>query len=205
VTEIDKMLEATAFIFEHAESTTEKSLIARSLASFAHERGKVAEIVKLYEGKLKQNPGDKPALYTLAEIYRRAEPNATRREELLAALSEIEKEDARQRAEKFEQLAAQQPDVAAWNWKEAASAWLQAGDTQKALEAAENAENAGPERRSDLTAHYWHKALGDIYLQLNEPRRAIPHYERAIEKTNIAGYIKACQEQLAKARAAAGS
>jgi hypothetical protein len=33
---------------------------------------------------------------------------------------------------------------------------------------------------------------------------AIPHFESAIKKTNIAGTIKACQEQLTKARAAAG-
>ena len=69
--EIDKMLEATDFILEHGESATEKSLIARALTSFVHQRGKTDEAVKIYEAKLKQDAQNKPALYALAEIYHR--------------------------------------------------------------------------------------------------------------------------------------
>jgi hypothetical protein len=45
--------------------------------------------------------------------------------------------------------------------------------------------------------------MADIYLELEQPKEAIPHYENAIKKTTIAGYVKACEEQLAKAKALA--
>ncbi len=203
--EIDKMLEATDFIFEHGESAVEKSLIARSLTSFVRQRGKTAEVVQRNEQRLKEDPNDKPAVYTLSEIYHRAEPNPNRRKELLDTRAEIEKQDAAKLAAKHEQSTANDVATAAWNWKEAAAEWLKADDKQKAAAAVKKAEATGPESRNEMMAHYWHKGMGDVYLQLGEPKQAIQHYEQAIEKTTIEGYIKACQEQLAKARAAAGS
>lgn len=203
LTEIDKMLEATDFIFEHGESTVENSLTARSLASFVHQRGKTADVVKTYEAKLKATPRSKPALYALTEIYRQADKNPTRREELLKVLAEVQREDEAKLATKFEKLAADQPQLAGVHWKDAAAAWVRADDKEKALAAVQNASSAGPDNRNDQLAHHWHKGMGDIYLALEKPKEAIPHFETAIEKTKIAGYIKTCQEQLAKAKAAA--
>jgi tetratricopeptide (TPR) repeat protein len=200
--EMDKMLEATDFIFEHGESSVEKSLVASSLASFVHERGKTAEAVKIYEEKLKKTPKSKPSLYSLTEIYRRAEPNPNRRAELLKTLDEVQKEDEAKLAAKFEGLAKAEPQLAAVHWKDAAAAWIRADDKPKALAALKNAEANGPDARNDLMAHFWHKGMADIYLDLDQPKEAIPHYETAIKKTTIAGYIKTCEEQLAKARAA---
>ncbi len=199
--EIDKMLEATEFIFQHGESTVEKSLIARDLTSFAHQRGKTQEVVDLYESKLKKNPEDRPALYTLTRIYDRAQPNRARRAELQEVLKQVQRKDESVLAGKFEKLAAEQPNVATRHWKDAAAAWLRAEEKEKALAAVNQAEATGPETANDLLAHQWHKAMGDIYLGLDKPAQAIPHYETAIKKTNIAGYIKDCQEKLAKARA----
>jgi tetratricopeptide (TPR) repeat protein len=87
--EVDKMLEATEFIFEHGESAVEKSLIARDLASFAHQRGKTQEIADRYEKRLKQAPEDRPALYTLTQLYDRALPNPARRAELQLVLNKV--------------------------------------------------------------------------------------------------------------------
>jgi tetratricopeptide (TPR) repeat protein len=202
--EIDEMLKATDFIFEHGESTAEKTLIAGSLASFVHERGKTAEAVKIYEAKLTKDPRNKPALYALTEIYRRAEPKPDRRAELLKVLSDVQKQDESNLAAKYEKLAADQPQLAGVHWKDAAAAWLKAEDKQKALAAAQKAEAAGPDDRNDQLSHFWHKGMGDVYLSLNEPKKAIPHLEMAIQKTTIAGYKKASEEQLAKARRAAG-
>lgn len=200
--EIDKMLEATDFIFEHGTSAVEKSLIARSLTAFVHERGKTAAAVKTYESQLEKNPKSKPALYALTEIYRRAEPNPTRRTELLKVLEEVQKQDEAKLAAHFETLAIQEPQLASVHWKDAAAAWVRADDPKKAIAAAQNAEAAGPDNRNDLLAHFWHKGMGDTYMDLNQPKQAIPHLEQAIKKTTIAGYIKACEEQLAKALAA---
>ncbi len=203
LTEIDKMLEATDFIFEHNESTIENGLIARSLASFVHQRGKTADVVKTYEAKLKTTPQSKPALYALTEIYRQVDKNPTRREELLTVLGEVQKQDEAKIAAKFEKRAADEPQLAGVHWKDAAAAWLRADDKPKAQAAVQNAKAAGPDNRNDQLAHFWHKGMGDIYLALDQPKEAIPHFETAIEKTKIAGYIKTCQEQLAKAKAAA--
>ncbi len=200
--EIDKMLEATDFIFEHGTSAVEKSLVARSLTSFVHERGKTAAAVKTYEAQLEKNPKSKPALYALTEIYRRAEPNSTRRTELLEVLKEVQKQDEAKLAANFEALAIQEPQLASVHWKDAAAAWIRADDRKKALAAAQNAEAAGPDNRNDLLTHFWHKGMGDIYMDLDQPKQAVPHLELAIKKTTIAGYIKACEEQLTKARAA---
>jgi tetratricopeptide (TPR) repeat protein len=203
--EIEKMLEATDFIFEHGESAVAKSLIARDLTSFAHQRGKIQEVVEIHENKLKKNPEDRPALYTLSRIYDRAQPNPKRRAELQDVLKKVQQKDDRKLARQIERLAAEQPNVATRHWKDAAAAWLRAEEKQKARDAARQAEATGPETANDLLAHQWHKGMGDIYLGLDEPKKAIPHYESAIEKTNIAGYIKGCQEKLVKARKAAGS
>jgi tetratricopeptide (TPR) repeat protein len=201
--EIDKMLEATDFIFEHGESTLDKTSVASSLAVFVRERGKIAEAVKIYEDQLKKTPRSKPALYFLTEIYQRAEPNPNRRAELLKVLSDVQKLDEAKLAEKFEGLARDQPANAAAHWKDAAAAWLRADKKPKATVAVKNAEAAGPDTRNDLLAHFWHKGMADIYLELEQPKQAIPHYENAIKKTTIAGYIKTCEEQLAKAKAMA--
>jgi tetratricopeptide (TPR) repeat protein len=81
-----------------------------------------------------------------------------------------------------------------------AAAWLAAGDKAKALAAATQAEQCTPEQRNDPLAHFWHRVLAAV----GEPKRAIPHYEQAIEKAKIQGYVDACKKSLAEARAKAG-
>ena len=104
----------------------------------------------------------------------------------------------------YEQIAPLDAKLAAWHWKEAAVAWLAAGDKQKALAAAKQSAAAAPEARSDLLAHYWHRGLGDVFLKTGEPKLAIPQYEEAIKKTTIDGYIKDCRKSLDEARKLAG-
>lgn len=63
----------------------------------------------------------------------------------------------------------------------------------------EAAEKVEPEKRNDQLAHFFHRNLGDIFMQLNQPKKAIPHFEIAIEKTNIEGYVKDTKSSLAEA------
>lgn len=200
--EIDHFLQAADFICQHSESAAERLLTARSLASFVHERGKTADAVKIYEAQLAANPQSKPALCALSAIYLRAEPNPTRRAELLVTLAEVQRQEDALLAEKLEKSAAQQPALAAPHFKDAAAAWQRAGNVEKARAALASAEANGPDARTELLAHFWHKGMADTYLALNQPKQAIPHYEQAITKTSIAGYIQECQQQLAKARQA---
>mgnify|MGYP002623766431 FL=1 len=203
--DIGSMLETVDYIFEHGDSAVEKSLVARSLSSFARERGKDAEVVQIYESRLKQDPRSRPALYILSDIYKRVQPNPKRQAEVAAVLKDVERGDEAQLAKSLETRAGEQPEQAATHWKDAAAAWLRAEERDKSLAALAMAEKVGPELRNDLLAHFWHRGMADTYLALERAKEAIPHYERAIEKTTIEGYLKACREQLEKARAAAGS
>ena len=44
-----------------------------------------------------------------------------------------------------------------------------------------------------------------VFLTTGQAKLAIPHYEQAIQKTNVQGYIEGSQKSLAEARAKAGS
>jgi tetratricopeptide (TPR) repeat protein len=106
-------------------------------------------------------------------------------------------------AELYQQIAPLDEKLAAWHWKEAASAWLKAGEHKKALAAAKQSDASPPEARNDQLAHFWHRGLADVFLAAGEPKIAILHYEKAIQKTNIQGYIDDCKKSLAEAKAKA--
>ena len=86
----------------------------------------------------------------------------------------------------------------------AARAWLEAGDQKSARTAADAAEAAGDAHLDDPHPYYFHDWLGDVWVELGEPAKAVPHFEKAVESTTIDGYRKSSRESLEKARAAAG-
>lgn len=48
--EHEKFFEASHFVLEKADSAPRRSLVRRSLLAFAHQRGKIDELAKRYEG-----------------------------------------------------------------------------------------------------------------------------------------------------------
>lgn len=222
--ETDKMLTAAEYVITHSESTAEQSLTRTSLMSYIYQRGKTAEAVKRYEDQLKADPNDRTALYVLSEIYARLKTDPKKSAELIERLAALDKKSGKtlnvgqqaqlageyvkakkfkEGAELYETIAPLDEKLAAWHWKEAAAAWLKANDKKKALAAAKKSDAATPESRGDLLEHFWHKALGDIFLETGEPKLAIPHYEQAIARTKIDGYLKSSKEKLAEAQKAA--
>jgi tetratricopeptide (TPR) repeat protein len=183
------------------------------------------DAVKAYEARLQKSPDDRTLLYILAEAQRTYQKNADRSVEIGEKLAEVEKKfgkkvdvpeqallagqyvkagKLKQGAELFEVIAPLDPKLEAWHLKEAATTWLKAKDNDKALAAARKSGKAAvPEKRSEQLTHFWHRALGDVFLEAGEPKEAIPHYQHAITSTKIAGYVKDCQAKLAKAEAAA--
>ncbi len=105
-------------------------------------------------------------------------------------------------AELFEKIAPLDKGLAAWHWKESAQAWIKAKDKLRARDAAKSAVAAGPEKRGDLLLHFWHRALGQVFLETGEPTLAIEHLEAAINSTTIDGFIKECNGELATAKEA---
>lgn len=216
--------EALEFIIAKTDQDAERSLARRELMGFLRERGKTNEAVKRYEERLKANPKDEATLYILIEVYSRLKDDPRRAAVLLeqwetlkkAGGQEIKVSEAAQLAQEYvkqkkfkegadlyEKTALRDAKLAAWHYKEAASAWLKAGDKTRAIAAAKASDECTPESRSELLEHFWHRGLADVYFETGEFALSIPHYEAAIAKTNIEGYLKDCQARLDQAEAKA--
>lgn len=222
--EIEPLQRAGEYILANSDQAAERSLTRGGMLAFFNKRGKLDDAVKGYEERLKKSPEDRVVLFVLTEAYGRyrnkPDLSADAGEKLIA-LEEKQKikpdvlgraEVARQMvlakryqtgAELFEKLAPLDKTVEAWNYKEAAQAWLKAGDKPKALAAAKKSAAAPPEKRSDLLAYFWRRALGETFMGLDEPKTAVGHFEQALKLTTIDGYVKDTQKKLAEAKAAA--
>jgi beta-lactamase regulating signal transducer with metallopeptidase domain len=215
----NKMVEACEFIIGHTDSDAKRSLTRRDLVSFMYQRGKLDRLVSRHEDVLKKDPNDRTSLYILSEVYDRAKPDAKRAAELLQRMTALDGDKpldvptnaklamqlVRQKkydegAALYQKIAPLDEDLAAWHWKEAASAWLKNGVNDKALAAAKKAVAAEPETRSKLLTHFWHRHLGEVFLATGEFKLAATHLEQAIENTDIDGYLRDCRGLLAEAR-----
>jgi len=201
--EIDKMVEACEFIMSHSRTTAHRSNTSRALVSFLRERGKLDAAVDRYESQLKDNTNDIVALQVLTLVYTRVNRNADRAEELKDHLALLDRDAARKRAEQFEKDAADAPRLEAWNWKEAAVAWLEADDPARAKAAAKKSMSSAPEVRSTVLTQYWHEALGDVFLKVGEPKLAIEQFETAITVAISEIHKKGFEKKLAEAKEAA--
>ncbi|HUQ68383.1 MAG TPA: hypothetical protein VM165_02600 [Planctomycetaceae bacterium] len=226
-TQIDNWLpkvEALEFIIQHSEQPAERSQARGELISFIRNRGKTEAAVKRYEERLKETKEDavtEATLYILIEVYSRLQNDprkAAERLEQFAALQQktgrelavgeaaqlageyVKAKKFKEGAELFEQTAKRDEALAAWHYKEAAAAWLKAPDKTRALAAAKLAATSAPEKRGELLEHFWHRGVADVYFETGEYVLAIPHYEQAIAKTKIEGYVKDCEKRLAEAR-----
>jgi tetratricopeptide (TPR) repeat protein len=223
--DVEPMQRAAEFIIAHSTQPAERSLTRSALLSFIHKRGKTDDAVAKYEARVEKDASDRTALYLLTEAYATHKKDPARAADRGEKLAAVEKKAGlapdpadqaklaglyvsagrhRDGAELFEAVAPSDPKTEAWHRKEAAAAWLKAGDRVKAVAAARRAAAAAPEARSDQLTYFWRRGLGDVLLEAGEPKDAIPHYERALTATKIDGYVKDTKAKLEKARAAAG-
>lgn len=219
--EIDKFVEAADFVITKSESPNERSLMRTDLMSFVHQRGKINVLAERYEAVLKKDANSVTALYILSELYADLKRDPKRSAELLERLARLSAASGetlnvaasaklaqqyvkqgkfKEGAELYEKIAPLDKNLAAWHWKEAALAWIKAKDHPQALSAAKASAAAGPETRGDLLLHFWHRALGQVFLESGEPKLAIEHLEAAIKSTTIEGYLKDTKGELATAR-----
>lgn len=217
--------EALEFIIAHSEQAAERSLARTELMGFLRARGKTNDAAKRYEERLKLSPDDEATIYILIEVYSRLKDDPRRAAVLLEQWSELKKKSGeelkvseaaqlageyvkqkkfKEGAELYEATAPRDAKLAAWHLKEAATAWVKAGDKVRAQAAAKASEAAEPEKRGELLEHFWHRGLADVYFDCGDFARAIPQYEQAIAKTNIDGYRKDCEKRLAEAKAKVG-
>jgi RNA polymerase sigma factor (sigma-70 family) len=218
--EIDKFVEAMDFIITKSDRVAERSLARTDLLSFVHQRGKTNDLAKRYEEVLTKDGKNVTALYILSELYADLKRDPKRSSDLLERLAKVQGDsneklnvaDSAKLAQQyvkqskfkegatlFEKIAPMDEKLAAWHWKEAAQAWIKAKDKPRALKAAKASVAAGPEKRGDLLLHFWHRALGQVFLETGEPMLAAEHFEAAIKSTTIEGYAKDTKAELAKA------
>ena len=199
--EITKMLEAQEFIIAHAEQRARRSIAARDVASFLHQRGQLDAAVTRYEAALQKNPRDLVALNILTVIHK----NKNDREKSGAfeqRLESVNLELAQKVAEKHEAAAAAATATQAWFWKEAALAWLEANDKARALAAAKKSLAAPPEARSGLLTFYWRNGLGEAFLQAGDAKAAITQFEAAAELAPSKNHRDDVEKKMAEAKAA---
>ena len=219
--EPEKMFGACEYVIEHSKQDAKKSIVRRSLISFSFHQGKIDDLIKRHEDRLKKNDKDRTSLYILAEVYSGAKSNPQKAIEYTQRLAKVDGSkgkpvsvrlsaslaqqfikagDYQKGAELYEKIAPQDESLAAWHWKEAASAWLKAGEKKKALAAAKKSHESAPEKRSDLLTHFWHKGIADIFLATDDANLAIEHYKKAIKTTKIDGYIQSSKAGLKAAK-----
>lgn len=121
------------------------------------------------------------------------------REKAKLAQQYMRAKDYGKAAELYEEIASLDPTTHAWNLKEAATAWLKLGNKENALRLALAAEAAPAEARNDQLTHFFERNLGDTFMALGQPKKAIPHYEIALQKTTIEGYVKDTKASLQEA------
>jgi len=200
--EIDKMLAAQEFVIRHTERKAGRSLAAGDVASFLFQRGKLDAGIERYDALLKQNPKDPAALAILATIFTQAKRNNPRGPELKTQLDDLDRDLARKLAERLEKDAESAPRTSASHLKDAATAWLEAGDKTKALAAAKKSVAGPPEQRSQILVYQWHSGLGDVFLQAGEPQQAISQFEAALASTDQPALKNTLEKKLAEARGA---
>jgi tetratricopeptide (TPR) repeat protein len=218
--ELDKFIAACEYVIGKVDSEARRSIVRRMLLGGVHIRGKADELIQRHEDILKKDGQNRTSLYILSEAYSRLKRNPERAAELIERLAKLDEQSggpvdvtqkaklAQQyvRARKFaegaalyEQIAPLDAKLAAWHYKEAATAWLAVGDQEKALAAANSSAASDPETRSDLLAYFWHRGLADVFLATGRPAVAIDHYRQAMDKTEIEGHIEDCQKLIREA------
>src|SRR5262245_58254248 len=198
--EPDKMIQTIEFILENSDSSSERSNVARDLASFLHQRGKVDAALARYEERLKQNAKDPAALAVLTVIHLELPAGQKERGKVLQKqLQALDQERATAKAQRLAKDADQDATAAASNWKDVAKAWLEAGDKNQAQAAVDKSLKAAPEARSGILTKFWREGLGDVLLEMGQRDQAVAQYEQAL-KFAPAGLQKPIEEKIAKAK-----
>ncbi len=200
IPEAGPMIQAQEFVIRHSQRKTERRTAALDLTSFLHQRGLLDKQTELYEQQWKQNPDDLVCLSVLAVVYSRVKRDAAHKDEVTEQWEKAEKGLSLSLAEKLEKEAVASPQKAAQLWKDAAVAWRDAGQKEKAVAAADKAEKAQPQP-SGLLEHFFHRHLGEVYADCGKNPKAIEHLQKAVDTTTIKGYQRDCQTRINELRA----
>ena len=87
-------------------------------------------------------------------------------------------------------------------WVQAARNWSAADRTDEAREAADRAERLGDAGLEDPHPYYFHSFLGDVRLKLDDPGKALAHFQKALAAAANDPARKGMQQKIEAARTA---
>ena len=137
--------------------------------------------------KVSKDAGEKVDPQTLVELARQYAE---------LARQYVQSGKAKEGAGLFEKLAESDAKNKSHYLKDAATAWLKAGEKDKARATAKAAAQGPPDTRTKGLTHFWHRQLADVFLETGEYQLAVEHFQKAIDSTDIDGYRKDCQKKL---------
>ena len=196
-----KMIEAAEYVIANSEESVSRSLIATSLNSFLHQRGKLGGMIEQYKKELQKDADSLVALTILSKIDRVDRSRKEEARDFRARLAKVEQKLAAKLAEKDEKAAKDDARRASYHLKEAARHWLQAGEKEKAVAVAKKAIGMGPDKRTAILTYYWHDSIGSTLLEAGEPEMAQTQFAAALKAATIDGHKKSATEKLEKAKA----
>ena len=216
-----KMYDSAEFVIEHAPYPAMASLTCRALLGHVHKKGQAEAARKRYEQRLLKNGNDRTAMYVMSNYHGLLDRDFAQQAKYFEGLIHLNKDEGKdfdfevagklafayrlsnqfvESAELYEKIAPLHKDETSWDYKEAALAWLKAGQKDRALAAAKKADELGADARSERAIDNWHADLGEVFLANGEGPSAVKHYELAIEKTKADFYKKKFSAELEKAK-----
>jgi tetratricopeptide (TPR) repeat protein len=213
----DAMYEATEHIVENAPYPAFSSLTVRAMVSIVYRKKMQNKMFKRYEAKLEVNPKDRTSLTILESAVQRLMHDMPRQAEYLRRLIKLDKEEGKtpdsemraklaftlrlshkevESAEMYQSISDSDKDYRSYCLAQAAESWERAGQPQKAIAAAIEASNLGPDVRTNRSLYQWHRLLGDLFLKHLAKAPALKHYAAALENASIDPYRDQCREKL---------
>jgi len=222
----EKMCVSADFAIENMKGRSSIFLLhpgpASTLARAAGRKGKVRFVKERYQKQLEDDPQNVPALVILSSLASDVDRDPVLQVKYLQQLLDIQDKntdlpvdpkvvtdlarayartkDGPKAAVLFERAAELDEAQKTHHLKDAAKAWVDAGEMDKAVATARKAVEVGPDTRSELLTHFWHRGIGQVFLAAKKRDEAVEHLQKAVETTKIDGYKKDSQAELDEAK-----
>lgn len=217
-----RMFESAEYVVDHAAYEAQASLTIRALIGIAQQKNQLQALRTRYEDRAAKQPTDRTALTILAAFHNTVTRDFGKQAEYLLRLVDLDKDEQRepnpelmfnlafayklsrdnqQAAALFERTALLSKDLESSSLMEAAEAWQRDGQSEKALAAAQQAHDIGPDKRAKNSAYRWHRTLGEVFLAEKKKEQAILQLTAAHENASIDTYKQQCLELIEQANA----
>jgi tetratricopeptide (TPR) repeat protein len=220
--EYDRMFETAEQVVALETHKASVSMAVRKLLENCQRKNQLDAFKKRYEDQAAKEPDERLPLHMLSGYHSTVTRDFGKQAEYiekLVALDTKEKQPAdaelmadlafayrlagenEKSATLYEATAELSKDLQSWCHMEAAVAWQQAGNMDKALAAANKAHEAGPDAKAKQSLYRWHRSLGDVFLAGKQKEQAIKQLTAAQETAAIDAYKQQCAEAITKAQA----